>query len=111
MNATGRVGEINSDIKAFLRYVNSGKVKGEFTSRIDEKLKELKSREEIEVEYMTLELILQDAKDDGMFATELKNLRHLIKKLHLTIEEAMDILEVPETEKPKYVSALEEENN
>ena len=27
LNATGRSGEINSDIKAFLRYVNSGKVK------------------------------------------------------------------------------------
>ena len=115
LNATGRLGEINSDIKAFLRYVNSGKVKGDFTSRIDEKLKELKTREEIGVEYMTLELILQDVKDEGydkgIFEAELANIKRLIKKMNMTLEEAMDFSDIPEEEKPKYISALEEENN
>lgn len=110
LNATGRLGEINSDIKAFLRYVNSGKVKGDFTSRIDEKLKELKTREEIGVEYMTLELILQDVKDEGydkgIFEAELANIKRLIKKMNMTLEEAMDFSDIPEEEKPKYISAL-----
>ena len=62
---------------------------------------------------MTLELWLQDAKDAafdrGAFTKELENLKHLMKKMHMNIEEAMGILEVPEEDKAKYKSALEKE--
>lgn len=64
---------------------------------------------------MTLELILQDANDDGydkgLFEAELANLKRLIKKMNMTVEEAMDFSDIPEKEKPKYVSALEKGNN
>lgn len=62
---------------------------------------------------MTLELWLQDAKDDafaeGAFAKELENLKRLIKKMHMSIEEAMDFSDIPEEEKAKYKTALENE--
>lgn len=115
LNATGTVGEIDSDIINFLKYVNNGKIEGIFTSKVNEKLKELKSREEIGVEYMTYELILQDAKnegyDKGIFEAELANLRRLIKKMNMTLEEAMDFSDIPENERLKYISTLEGENN
>ena len=114
LNATGIEGEINLDIKNFLKYINNGEVEGNFTNRVDNKLKELKSREEIGVEYMTYELMLQDAKDDGYdkgrlegtFITEIKNLKRLINKMHMTIEEAMDFSEIPEKDREKYTAAL-----
>ena len=67
LNASGTAGEINNEIKNFLQYINSGEIKGQFTSKVDDKLKELKSREEIGVEYMTYELMLQDARDDAYY--------------------------------------------
>ena len=100
---------MDADIESFLRYVNSGNVRGEFTNRIDEKLRELKEREEIGVEYMTLDVMLQDAVDDGMFKKELDNLRRLMKNLNITLKEAMNVLEIPENERSKYVSALQKD--
>ena len=113
LNSKGKIGKINEEIKNFLEYVNGDEVKGSFTTKVDDRLKEVKSREEIGVEYMTLELWLQDAKDDafaeGAFAKELENLKRLIKKMHMSIEEAMDFSDIPEEEKAKYKTALENE--
>ena len=110
LNATGIEGEINLDIKNFLKYINNGEVEGNFTNRVDNKLKELKSREEIGVEYMTYELMLQDAKDDGYdkgrLEEKIENLKRLINKMHMTIEEAMDFSDIPEKDREKYTAAL-----
>ena len=110
LNATGIEGKINLDIKNFLKYINNGEVKGNFTNRVDNKLKELKSREEIGVEYMTYELMLQDAKDDGYdkgrLEEKIENLKRLINKMHMTIEEAMDFSDIPEKDREKYTAAL-----
>ena len=110
LNATGIEGKINLDIKNFLKYINNGEVEGDFTNRVDNKLKELKSREEIGVEYMTYELMLQDARDEAreeaVFITEIKNIKRLIDKMHMTIEEAMDFSDIPEKDREKYTAAL-----
>ena len=114
LNATGIEGKINLDIKNFLKYISNGEVEGNFTNRVDNKLKELKSREEIGVEYMTYELMLQDARDDGYdkgrlegtFITEIKNLKRLMKKMKITADEAMELLDVSETDREKYTAAL-----
>ena len=113
---------VNEDIKHFLKYINNGEIKGKFTSKIDYKLQELKNREEIGVEYMTYELMLQDARDDaynkgraegrnegrteGRFSNELKKLKVVMKKMSLTLDEAMEFLETPEEDKEKYIKAL-----
>ena len=117
LNATGTIGDIDSEIKNFWEYVKSGKVVGLFTGKVDNRLKELKNREEIGVEYITLELWLQDAKDEafdegiskGAFAEKLNNLKRLIKKMHMSIDEAMEFSDIPESERAKYKSKLENE--
>ena len=63
---------------------------------------------------MTYELMLQDAKDDaynkgrneGRFLNELKKLKVVMKKMSLTLDEAMEFLETPEEDKEKYIKAL-----
>ena len=97
--------------------MNSGSIRGDFTNRIDEKMQELNYREEIGVEYMTLDVILQDVRDEafdrgfdnGQFKKELDNLRRLIKNLNMTLKDAMNALEIPEEERSKYISALEKD--
>ena len=119
LNATGKIGSLDADIESFLRYVNSGSIRGEFTNRIDERLRELKEREEIGVEYMTLDVMLQDVRDeafdkgrdDGKLEERLNSLRRLMKNLNMTLKEAMNALEIPENEREKYVSALEKDLN
>ena len=122
LNATGADGKIDEDIKHFLKYINNGEIRGNFTSKIDDKLQKLKNREEIGVEYMTYELMLQDARDDaydkgraegrnegrneGRFSNELKKLKVVMKKMSLTLDEAMEFLETPEEDKEKYTKAL-----
>ena len=134
LNATGMEGKVNLDIKNFLKYINTGEVKGEFTNRINNKLKELKNREEMGVEYMTYELFLQDARDDGYdkgfnegrnegfnegrnegfnegrnegtFLEKIRNLKRLMNKMGISANEAMELLDVSESDKEKYISAL-----
>ena len=69
----------------------------------------MKEREEIGVEYMTFDMMLQDAVDDGMFKKELDNLRRLMKNLNMSLKEAMNALEIPEDERSKYVAALQKD--
>ena len=89
--------------------MNSGSIRGEFTNRIDEKLRELKEREEIGVEYMTLDMMLQDVRDEVQITERLDNLRRLMKNLNMSLKEAMDALEIPEDERSKYVAALQKD--
>lgn len=114
LNATGKIGNLDSDIESFLRYVNSGNVRGEFTNRIDERLRELKEREEIGVEYMTLDVMLQDVRDEafdnGQFLKDLEYLKRLMRKMKMTLDEAMDFSDIPEDERSRYVSALQKDS-
>ena len=48
----------------------------------------------------------QEARDEGAFDTEIKNLKRLINKMHMTIEEAMDFSDIPEKDREKYIAAL-----
>ena len=58
---------------------------------------------------MLLEMMLQDARDEGQFLEELDNLKRLMKKMNMTLEEAMDFSDIPEEERSRYVSALEKD--
>ena len=58
---------------------------------------------------MLLEMMLQDARDEGQFLEELDNLKRLMKKLNMTLEEAMDFSDIPENERAKYISVLKKD--
>ena len=62
---------------------------------------------------MLLETMLQDARDEGFaegqFLEELDNLKRLMKKLNMTLEEAMDFSDIPENERAKYISVLKKD--
>ena len=111
LNASGTEGNINLEIKQFLKYINKGEIEGNFTNRVDNKLRELKSLEELGVEYMTYELMLQDARDDGYDKgrdeEKISNLKRLMNKMHMTVEEAMDFSDIPKEDREKYSAALE----
>ena len=62
---------------------------------------------------MLLEMMLQDARDEafakGQFLQTIDNLKRLMRKMNMTLEEAMDFSDIPEEERSRYVSALEKD--
>ena len=60
---------------------------------------------------MLLEMMLQDARDEafakGQFLQTIDNLKRLMRKMNMTLDEAMNFLEIPEDERSKYISAIE----
>ena len=75
------------------------------------------------VKYMVmfLETMLQDVRDEafdqgykqgfaeGQFLRKLDTLKRLMKKRNMTLDEAMSVLEIPEDERSKYVSAIQKD--
>ena len=60
---------------------------------------------------MLLEMMLQDVRDEafakGQFLQTIDHLKRLMRKMNMTLDEAMNFLEIPEDERSKYISAIE----
>ena len=67
---------------------------------------------------MFLETMLQDVRDEafkqgfaeGQFLRKLEALKRLMKKMNMTLEEALDFSDIPEDERSRYVSALQKDS-
>lgn len=49
---------------------------------------------------------INKGRKDGIMQTTLSSIRSLMKKLHMTAAEAMNVLEIPANEQEKYASQL-----
>lgn len=49
--------------------------------------------------------------EEGLFIARLKKIKNLVSNptLHCTLEDAMDIFEIPQEDRDKYIKALKEE--
>lgn len=56
-----------------------------------------------------IEEMKEDARQEGIETERKKAVQSLMKKLHLTAEQAMDVLEIPKAERKKYDSLLQVE--
>ncbi len=48
--------------------------------------------------------------EDGMEISQKESIRNLMKNMNLTIEQAMNALEIPEDKREKYRKSIEENN-
>lgn len=66
LNARGKIGEISSELKAFLDYVGKGIVgRDDFVNALDSEVTKAKENHKWRWEYMKLFLLQQDAKREG----------------------------------------------
>ncbi len=65
LNATGTKDDVEPDVKAFLDYVNGILSDDDFVKEIEEEIQKVKQMEEEKVVYMTYELKLEDAREEG----------------------------------------------
>ncbi len=65
LNTKGSVGEVPSDLKAFLDYVDSGIVSGKFVKELDAAVKSVKTNEKVRHDFMTLQMALLEERLEG----------------------------------------------
>ena len=63
--AGGTMDDVSPDIKAFLDYIKGLPVKDDFVNEIEEYIREVKTNKEEKVSYMTFEMKMQEAHNDG----------------------------------------------
>ena len=105
-NANGAVGDIDDELKNFLKYVKNGEITGEFTKAVAHEFEKVKEHKETKVEYMGLELEIQRQRLDEHKKTILDGIRKLMDKMNYTVEEAMDFWEIPQDEREKYIAMI-----
>ena len=65
LSSEGTMDDVSPAILVFLQYMNGIKVSDSFVTELDEYIKEIKTKEEERVSYMTYEMKLREAHDDG----------------------------------------------
>ena len=128
VNTRGEIGEISEELKEVIRYLNDGTVSGQYSLELDTAVTAVKSNEERRLEYMTLamhdmeirEEALEEGRQEGRQEgreegftkgkdeERLFNIRNAMKKLNLSVEKAMDFMDIPAEDQPKYALMLKE---
>ena len=102
---------VDPDIISFLRYVDGKEAEGAFTKEIDAAIKEIKEHAEVRREYMTLQLELRREMKkryaEAVEQTQVSALQNLIHKAGWSLDQAMEMLGLPSTERPKYAALLQ----
>ena len=113
VNTQGEKGEISEELKEVIRYLNDGTVSGPYSRELDTAVIAVKSNEERRLEYMTLALhdmeIREEAREEGKELSKVSDLRLVMEKLKISADKAMDFLNIPAEEQPKYALLLKEE--
>ena len=94
INASGDRQNISSKMCAFLDYIKDSVVNDDFTSRLEDKVKESKSIEEWRDTYMTLEMKIMEERAEAREEGKAESLKNVIRNMlnrGMTKEEIMSI--------------------
>ena len=121
LNAQGK-GEISEEIKAIADSIMGIENYSPLAQEISESVERVKLAKEWRLEYVTFEMLLRErelkgkeqgraegraeGKVEGEMSATLKNLKNLMKAMNLSIEQAMNVLNIPIEERSKYINAL-----
>ncbi len=107
LNTRGTGEDISPQLQAFMDYVNSGILTtNPLVQALYQRLQDVKHSEAERVSYMTYELHLRDARKEGKLEAVLENIRSLMKSLPCDASKAMDLLNVPATERKAIMAQL-----
>ena len=113
---------MDDSVRAFLNYVNGVVSEDSLVQEIDEEIHRIKIEERGKVGYMFLadkiaeerfyaakegrEEGREKGREEGRIEAQLENIHRLITKLKISAEQAMDLLEIPPSERQHYKGAL-----
>ena len=126
LNTKGTRDDVDDSVRAFLNYVNGVVSEDSLVQEIDEEIHRIKIEERGKVGYMFLadkiaeerffaakegreegrEKGREEGREEGRIEAQLENIHRLITKLKISAEQAMDLLEIPPSERQHYKGAL-----
>lgn len=103
INAAGEQDNISEEMSCFLDFLKTGKGSSDLTRQLEEAVEKAKNHEEWEVEYMTWYAKIQEEREEAAINQLIESNREfnvpdsdivmkLIKKFHLSEDEAMDCI-------------------
>ena len=105
---------LSEDFQALLKYIDGIKTENSFVNQIEDKIKQIKKDEKERGAYMQYDLHLRDIEREaraegeklGMANAIINNIKSLMKNLHMTAENAIKTLNIPQEEQSFYLAKL-----
>ena len=112
LNAKGTLNDVDESIKAFLDYVNGIVCNNPLVRAIDEEIRRIKEETEERVSYMTFAMKMMEERKEGFKEGKAEGLassiRNMMKNMGISLEKAMDVLQIPENERTKYAALVKD---
>jgi len=116
LNAKGTLNDVDESIKAFLDYVNGIVCNDPLVRAIDEEIRRIKEENEERVSYMTFAMKMmeerkegfKEGKAEGLAEGLASSIRNMMKNMGVSLEKAMDVLQIPADERAKYATLVKD---
>ena len=124
LNAKGTLNDVDESIKAFLDYVNGIVCNDPLVRAIDEEIRRIKEENEERVSYMTFAMKmmeerkegfkegkaegLAEGKAEGLAKGLVSSIRNMMRNMGVSLEKAMDVLQIPADERAKYATLVKD---
>lgn len=104
INTKGTVGEISDELKAVIRYMDSGVITSEYTKALDKEVASVKADEKVRLRYMLLLEAYARERNIGRYELFVSQIRR--KTDVLSVEDMADMFNIPIEDCEKAVEAL-----
>lgn len=118
LNTKGTLNDVDESVKAFLDYVNGYACDDPLVQEIDEAIQRIKRENEKRVSYMTFAMKMMEerkagfkegkaeGKVEGKVEGVASSIRSIMENLGISLEKAMDVLQIPANERTKYAALV-----
>ena len=122
LNTKGTMTDVDGSVKAFLDYVNGIVGEDPLVREMDEMIRRIKRENEERVSYMTFAMKMMEERKEGFREGERQgftnglaegkaegvafSISNMMKNLGVSVEKAMDILQIPAVERTKYAALV-----
>lgn len=106
LNTQGTLDDVAPDVKAFLDYVSGIMSPDPLVQEIDAEIHRLKAITDERVRYMTYQMKMHEERKEGIKEGKIDSLKAVMKRFKLTLEDALEALEIPLSERDYYRTAL-----
>lgn len=123
LNTKGTIGDITDTIKAFLRYVDGVVTDNSLVQEIEEEIRKVKLEEGERVNYMTFAMKMMEERKEGRAEGRREGrregrkegqrdervaiLRRLVMQSQIPVEQALEMIGIPQAEQPSYKKMLQ----
>ncbi len=105
------MGEISDELREIIRYLDDGTVSGAYSRELEDAVNQIKSSEERRHEYMIMMVRERELIDQGIergrIDERVETIRKLIRNMHVTPQQAMSYLDIPDEEQAIYLEKIE----